>query len=30
MQVGLGVLLLLVAIFGHWGFLRRRAAVRPA
>jgi hypothetical protein len=24
MQVGLGVLLLLVAIIGYWGFLRRR------
>ena len=24
MQVGLGVLLLLVAVIGYWGFLRRR------
>jgi hypothetical protein len=24
MQIGLGVLLLLVAIIGYWGFLRRR------
>jgi hypothetical protein len=30
MQIGLGVLLLLVAILGYWGFLRRRAAVRSA
>jgi Protein of Unknown function (DUF2784) len=26
MQIGLGVLLLLVAIIGYWGFLRRRGA----
>jgi hypothetical protein len=26
MQIGLGVLLLLVAIVGYWGFLRRHAA----
>jgi Protein of Unknown function (DUF2784) len=26
MQIGLGVLLLLVAIIGYWGFLRRHAA----
>jgi hypothetical protein len=38
MQIGLGVLLLLVAIIGYWGFLRRRrpgvaralTAARPA
>lgn len=29
MQIGLGVLLLLVAITGYWGLLRRRAVVRP-
>ena len=29
-QIGLGVLLLLVAITGYLGFLRRRATVRPA
>lgn len=26
MQIGLGVLLLLVAIIGYWGFLRRHVA----
>jgi Protein of Unknown function (DUF2784) len=26
MQIGLGVLLLLVAIIGYWGFVRRYAA----
>jgi hypothetical protein len=28
MQIGLGVLLLLVAIIGYWGFLRRRGGWR--
>jgi uncharacterized membrane protein YedE/YeeE len=28
MQIGLGVLVLLVAIIGYWGFLRRRGWIR--
>ena len=30
MQIGLGVLLLLVAMIGYWGFLRRRGALARA
>jgi hypothetical protein len=28
MQIGLGVLVLLIAVAGYWGFLRRHAAGR--